>query len=336
MKNPAPGYLKHAREALAVEAQCVGEAASRLGPAFSNVCAAVLARTTTAAGGASGKVVTTGIGKSGFIARKMASTLASTGTPAFYLHPSEAMHGDFGIIQGNDILVAIAHGGETPEVIEVAGFCRRRGIPVAAITGKLESTLARAADFVIDGSVSREACPLNLAPTSSSLVAMALADAVAIAVMKERGFTEKDFAALHPAGSLGRKLSRVEDHMHGMESLPTVDPQTGFHAALEAVTKRNFGIVAVVEGSPPRLAGAISDGDIRRHLLNRGASALEAKASDFMKPSPRVIAADALAIDAVLLMEKHQITSLFVTAPGKPGQLAGIVRMHDLLAAKIV
>jgi arabinose-5-phosphate isomerase len=334
MKSLAREFLVHAREALVVEAQCVADAANRLGPAFSNLCGAIVERTGQISG--AGKVVTSGIGKSGFIARKMASTLASTGTPAFYLHPSEAMHGDFGIIQGNDILVAIAHGGETPEVIEVARFCRRRGIPVAAITGKLDSTLARASDFVIDGSIPREACPLNLAPTSSSLVAMALSDALAIAIMKERGFTAQDFAALHPAGSLGRRLSQVKDHMHDLDQLPTVGLETDFHAALEAVTKRNFGIVAVVEGNPIRLIGAISDGDIRRHLLGHGARALDSKVGEFMRRSPRVITADALAIDAVLVMEKHQITSLFVTAADDAGQLAGIVRMHDLLAAKIV
>ncbi|MEY4631537.1 MAG: hypothetical protein RIQ81_1657 [Pseudomonadota bacterium] len=329
-------HVAQAQAALAVEVQCVSEAAQRLGPAFDALCDIILEKTSAKPGNASGKVVTTGLGKSGFIARKLASTLASTGTPAFYLHPTEAMHGDFGILQASDVLVAIAHGGETPEVIEVARFCRRRAIPVATVTGKRDSTMAAISDFVLDGSVSREACPLNLAPTSSSLVAMALGDALAVAVMHARGFTATDFAALHPAGSLGRKLARVREHMHGIDSLPAITADTGFHAALEAVTRKNFGIAAVVEGDPVILKGSISDGDIRRHLLQVGAGALNSTAREFMRASPRTIAVDALAVDAVLLMEKYQITSLFVVDPASQGRLAGIVRMHDLLAAKII
>jgi len=324
-------HLESARRTLEVEAQCISASADRLNGSFAGLCSAILS--------AKGKVVTTGLGKSGFIARKLASTLASTGTPAFFLHPSEAMHGDFGIIQKNDVLVAIAHGGETVEVNGVATYCRRLQVPVAAITGKLTSTLAGLSDFIIDGSVSREACPLNLAPTSSALVAMAIGDALAVALMEARGFTAKDFATLHPAGSLGRKLSRVRDHMHNLASIPVVGPDLGFHEVLETVTRRNFGIAAVVSEKDGTLLGSISDGDVRRHLLKADVKALGSKARDFMRASPRTVTSDALAVDAVTIMESCQITSLFVVEPGsdgREGRLSGLVRMHDLLAAKIV
>ncbi len=327
-RNSERDHLESARRTLEVEAQCVALVAERLSGSFTSLCNAILA--------AKGKVVTTGLGKSGFIARKLASTLASTGTPAFFLHPSEAMHGDFGIIQKNDVLVAFAHGGETVEVNGVASYCRRLQVPVAGITGKLNSTLAGLSDFVIDGSVSREACPLNLAPTSSALVAMAIGDALAVALMEAREFTAKDFAALHPAGSLGRKLSRVRDHMHGLESIPVVSPDDGFHDVLETVTRRNFGIAAVVSKKDGKLMGSISDGDVRRHLLNADARALTSVARDFMRASPRTVTPEALAIDAVTIMESCQITSLFVVEHGAEGRLTGLVRMHDLLAAKIV
>jgi arabinose-5-phosphate isomerase len=326
-KKVMTAHIEAALRTLEVESQCVAKAAASLGLDFERLCDAILE--------ARGKVITTGLGKSGFIARKLASTLASTGTPAFYLHPSEAMHGDFGIIQKDDVLVAIAYGGETAEVNEVAKYCRRLKIPVAAITGKLDSTLASMADFAIDGSVSREACPLNLAPTSSALVAMALGDALGVALMEARGFTANDFANLHPAGSLGRRLSRVRDHMHPRENIPVVTPGDDFHHVLEAVTKGNFGIAAVISVDG-HLLGSVSDGDVRRHLLKSGARALAAKVSDFMKSAPRVVKPDMLAIDAVTMMESNQITSLFVVEPGLESRLAGLVRMHDLLAAKIV
>jgi len=325
--NAAGKHIDAARRTLEVESQCVATAAARLNQDFSRLCDTILL--------SRGKVITTGLGKSGFIARKLASTLASTGTPALYIHPSEAMHGDFGIIQKEDVLVAIAYGGETAEVNEVAKYCRRLRIPVSSITGKIDSTLASLSDIVIDGSVSREACPLNLAPTSSALVAMALGDALSVALMEARGFTANDFANLHPAGSLGRRLSRVRDHMHPLKNIPVIGPEDDFHQVLEAVTKGNFGIAAVsaADGS---LMGSVSDGDVRRHLLKAGANALTARVRDFMKPAPRVVKPEMLAVDAVTMMESNQITSLFVVEPASGDRLAGLVRMHDLLAAKIV
>jgi arabinose-5-phosphate isomerase len=318
-----------AREALAREAQALTHAASRVGPAFAGAVQAILA--------ARGKVLVTGLGKSGHVARKVASTLSSTGTSAFFLHPSEALHGDFGMMQPADCLIAIAFGGETAEVLEVGRFARRIGVPVVAITGKAGSTLAQLAHFVLDGGVDREADPLNLAPTCSSTVAIALGDALAVTLMRARGFTHTDFASLHPGGSLGRRLSRVQDHMHAEAVLPRVQMTADFHAVLESVTNHNFGITAVVDAQGD-LVGAISDGDLRRALLQRGAQALTCTARDLMSPNPTTISPETLAIDAVALMNDRPrpITSLFVTAEGGGRRPLGLLRLHDLLAAKIL
>jgi arabinose-5-phosphate isomerase len=312
------------RRTLESEAGALSEASARLGPAFAAACRAVLS--------SSGKVVLTGLGKSGHVARKIASTLSSTGTSAFFLHPTEALHGDFGMLRDGDCLVAIAYGGETTEVLEVARFARRIGSSVIGITGAPASTLARLSHHVLDGRVEREADPLNLAPTCSSTVAIALGDALAVTLMRARGFSQGDFASLHPGGSLGRRLSLVRDHMQTRERLPTVAPGADFHAVLEAVTKHNFGIVAVLDADG-RLAGAISDGDLRRALLRLGGTALSVFAADLMSKSPKTIADTSLAIDAVHTMNEQKITRLFVQA-GE--ELVGLVRLQDLLDAKIL
>jgi arabinose-5-phosphate isomerase len=314
------------RETLELEGRALAKATTRLGEPFARAVRAMLE--------AQGKVIVTGLGKSGHIARKLASTLSSTGTSAFFLHPTEGLHGDFGMIQPQDCLVAIAFGGETNEVLEVSRYARRVGIPVVAITGKLESTLARLAHIVVDGSVEREADPLGLAPTCSSTVALALGDALAVSLMRARGFTTGDFAALHPGGSLGRRLSLVRDHMHTGERLPKVAESTDFHEILAAVTRQNFGIVAVTSGD--KLLGAISDGDLRRALLKSGGGALAMKAKDLMSREPKTTFDTTLAIDALTFMSNRQITQLFVVTREAPTQLVGIVRLHDLLAAKIL
>lgn len=283
-----------------------------------------------------GKVIVTGLGKSGHVGRKIASTLASTGTPSFFLHPSEALHGDLGMVSGKDAVVAIAFGGETTEVLEVAKHARRVGCKVVAITGKTDSSLATLAHFVLDGSISKEVCPLNLAPTASTAVALALGDALAMCLMTRRGFTSEDFAALHPGGSIGRRLSTVADHMRLVGSdLPAVTVDQDFHTVLEAVTRKNYGIVPVVDGQN-HLMGAISDGDIRRSLLRKGADALKLTAKDMMSASPRTVQDNLIALEAFQIMEKYQITSLFVVSDEQTKTLQGIIRMHDLLAAKIV
>lgn len=329
-------YISWGQATLQAEAQAINDAGQRLGEDFALAVATVLKST--------GKVVVSGLGKSGHVARKIASTLSSTGTPAFFLHPGEALHGDFGMVQSTDSVLAIAFGGETQEVIEVAKFSRRLGIPVIAITGKKNSTLGEVAHIVLDGGITREADPLGLAPTASSTLAMALGDALAVALMRARGFSSSDFAALHPGGSLGRRLSTVADHMQGLAKIGCLAEQADFHQILESVTKSNFGIAAIVRDKD-LLVGAISDGDLRRALLQRQGQALAASAAQLMSRSPRCIGAKALAIDALNVMNEKQITQLFVVDPapslpggpiGGPVRLLGLVRLHDLLAAKIV
>lgn len=323
----ATEILSWGRETLIIESEALTKAAHRLDAAFFQAVHLILE--------SPGKLVVTGLGKSGHVGRKIASTLSSTGTSAAFLHPSEALHGDFGMLQKADVLMAIAYGGETQEVIEVARFARRIGIPVIALTGQRSSTLAQLGHAVIDLHVDQEADPLNLAPTCSSTVTMALGDAMAVALMRARRFDQMDFASLHPGGSLGRRLSLVRDHMHAGASLPRVTAGDHFHDVLKAITVDNFGIAAVVseEGS---LIGAISDGDLRRALLTRGAQALACHAADLMSHGPKVIVETALAIDAVKLMNDLQISRLFVVGAGDEKKVKGLVRLQDLLAAKIL
>ncbi len=320
-------YRSWGQEALQIEAAAIIAGADRLGDDFVSAIQGILS--------CQGKLIVTGLGKSGHIARKVASTLSSTGTSSFFLHPTEALHGDFGMLQPKDWLLAIAYGGETAEVLEVCRFARRIGVPIVAITGRKESTLATLANFVIDVRCEREADSLNLAPTSSSTLSMAAGDAIAVTLMRARGFSEFDFAALHPGGSLGRKLSLVKDHMKPKESLPLVTADADFHKVLEIVTARNFGIAGVVTASGD-LIGAVSDGDLRRALLRSGADALRANASQLMSKAPKTVTNDTLAIDALTLMNEKQITQLFVVASKDTKAPTGIVRLHDLLAAKIL
>lgn len=315
------------RQALLAEAKALTDGSHKVGDAFAGAVQTILA--------SSGKVIVTGLGKSGHVARKVASTLSSTGTSAFFLHPSEALHGDFGMMQHTDCLIAIAYGGETHEVLEVCRYARRIGVPVIGVTGSPESTLARLSQYLIDGKVHQEADPLNLAPTSSSTLAVALGDAFAVTLMKARGFSEGDFASLHPGGSLGRKLSLVKDHMHMGESLPTIAEAADFHAVLSGVTAHNFGIVAVINDQGD-LVGAVSDGDLRRSLLQNGAKALTCTAKDLMSSHPKTIVETILAIDALALMNDKRVTQLFVMKDEKSQKPVGIVRLHDLLAAKIL
>ena len=325
-RNPEE-FLTWGRETLRKEAEALLKAADRLEHPFSDAVRAVLE--------SQGKLVVTGLGKSGHVGRKIASTLSSTGTSAAFLHPSEALHGDFGMLQKADSLMAIAYGGETYEVIEVARFARRMGIPVIALTGKVESTLAKVAHHVLDVHVEREADPLNLAPTCSSTLTMALGDAIAVALMRARRFGQVDFASLHPGGSLGRRLSLVGDHMHAGDNLQKVLMHTDFHDVLKAVTVDNFGIAAVVSEAG-HLVGAISDGDLRRALLTLGAKALDCQATDLMSQRPKVIFDSALAIDAVTMMNELRISRLFVVSEDAPERVKGLVRLQDLLAAKIL
>lgn len=315
--------LDIARNVLRLEAEALQGAANSLNKTFLDASEVIL--------NCSGKVIVTGLGKSGHVARKVAATLASTGTPAFFLHPAEGLHGDLGMLSEGDCLIAIAFGGETSETINVASFAKRRNLPVISITGKLDSTLAKISSFVLDGRVLREACPLNLAPTTSTTLAMALGDALAVTVMSLRGFEIHDFAVVHPAGSLGRRLSRVEDHMR--QSVPSLQVGDDFHKVLQIVTSQNFGIAAVLSGS--KLVGAITDGDLRRALIEKQSDVFTCLASDLMSPEPKTIHSNALAIEALQFMEENRIGALFVLS-NDSGNLRGIVRMFDLLEGKVV
>lgn len=315
--------LSWGKAALSLEAAAISEAASRLDGNFSQAVGLV--------SDCRGKVVVTGLGKSGHVARKIASTLSSTGTPAFFLHPTEALHGDLGMVGDADILVCLAFGGQTPEVLAVARYARRTGIPVISITGSLSSELAELSSIVLDGSVAKEACPLNLAPTCSSTVALALGDALAVSVMRHRGFKDSDFANFHPGGSLGKRLTSVSDFMVPAGLLAFLGINDTFHKVLEAITKGNFGIAIVT--NQQNLLGVITDGDLRRSLLKHGGEALKKVAGDLMSPAPKTISSQSLAIDAVGVME-GKYTSLVVCGPGH--RVEGLIRMHDLLSAKIL
>ena len=283
--------------------------------------------------GCRGRVIVTGMGKSGLIGRKIAATLASTGTPAYFLHPAEGVHGDLGMVAREDVVVALSNFGETDEVLALLPVLKRLGIPLVLLTGAPASTLARQADIVIDVGVAEEACPMNLAPTSSTTAALAMGDALAMALLDLRGLRPEDYAALHPRGSLGWKsLFKVGDLMHTGEAIPVVSEQATMKEAIEEMTGKGFGITTVVDDGG-RLVGILTDGDLRRQQLAHGTSLLERRAGECMTRDPKVIGSEELATRALALME-GRITSLVITdAAGRP---AGVIRLHDILLAKIV
>ena len=280
-----------------------------------------------------GRVIVTGMGKSGLLGRKIAATLASTGTPAYFLHPAEGVHGDLGMVAREDVVVALSNFGETDEVLALLPALKRLGIPLVLLTGAPASTLARQADIVIDVGVAEEACPMNLAPTSSTTAALAMGDALAMALLDLRGLRPEDYAALHPRGSLGWKsLFKVGDLMHTGEAIPVVSEQATMKEAIEEMTGKGFGITTVVDDGG-RLVGILTDGDLRRQQLAHGTSLLERRAGECMTRDPKVIGSEELATRALALME-GRITSLVITdAAGRP---AGVIRLHDILLAKIV
>lgn len=280
-----------------------------------------------------GRVIVTGMGKSGLIGRKIAATLASTGTPAYFLHPAEGVHGDLGMVAREDVVVALSNFGETDEVLALLPALKRLGIPLILLTGAPASTLARQADIVIDVGVAEEACPMNLAPTSSTTAALAMGDALAMALLDLRGLRPEDYAALHPRGSLGWKsLFKVGDLMHTGEAVPVVSEQATMKEAIEEMTSKGFGITTVVDAGG-RLVGILTDGDLRRQQLAHGAALLERRTGECMTREPKVIGAQELATSALSLME-GRITSLVITDDA--GRPAGVIRLHDILLAKIV
>ena len=314
-----------AERVLRLEGESVLALCARLDDRFVDAVAALL--------GCRGRVIVTGMGKSGLIGRKIAATLASTGTPAYFLHPAEGVHGDLGMVAREDVVVALSNFGETDEVLALLPALKRLGIPLVLLTGAPASTLARQADIVIDVGVAEEACPMNLAPTSSTTAALAMGDALAMALLDLRGLRPEDYAALHPRGSLGWKsLFKVGDLMHTGDAIPVVSEHATMKEAIEEMTGKGFGITTVVDDGG-RLVGILTDGDLRRQQLAHGTSLLERRAGECMTRDPKVIGAEELATRALALME-GRITSLVITdAAGRP---AGVIRLHDILLAKIV
>jgi arabinose-5-phosphate isomerase len=315
--------LDIAKKVLEIEAEAVKALIGRLDGNFTKAVDLIF--------GATGKCVVSGMGKSGIIGQKISSTLASTGTPSFFLHPAEGMHGDLGMIMRNDIVIAISNSGETEELIKILPVIKRMGVRMIAMTGRKDSTLAKYGDAVLDVGVSEEACPLGLAPTASTTATLAMGDALAVALIEKKGFRTEDFAGLHPAGSLGRRLMKASELMHGGEAMPKVAPDTPVREALFVITAGRMGLTGVFDNGS--LLGIITDGDLRR-ALERGGDILNMKSSELMTKNPKVISGDALAEAALKVMEEHSITALFVT--GESGEVSGVLHMHDLLKAGVV
>lgn len=314
------------RQVVEIEAQALQDLAARLDGGFAAACRLVLA--------SKGRVVATGMGKSGHIARKIAATLASTGTPAFFVHPGEAGHGDLGMITDADVVLALSYSGESDEVLTLLPVLKRQGNAVIAMTGKPQSTLARAADVHLDVSVSVEACPLDLAPTSSTTATLAMGDALAVALLEARGFTADDFARSHPAGSLGRRLLlHITDVMHAGDDVPRVQATATLSEALVEMSRKRLGMTSVVDGEG-HLLGLFTDGDLRRTLDDASLDVRTAMIADVMTRNPRTIAADQLAVEAARLMETYKISGLIVV--DESGRAVGALNIHDLLRARVV
>jgi arabinose-5-phosphate isomerase len=307
-----------ARRVLRIEAEAIAGLVDRIDERFEQAVKLLL--------GCQGRVVVTGMGKSGLIGRKIAATLSSTGTPAIFLHPAEAQHGDLGMMVRGDVLLGISYGGDTEEIVGLLDRTKRLGIPLVMLTGSLRSTLAMASTVALDISVREEACSLNLAPTASTTAALAMGDALAIALLDRRGFREEDFAALHPSGRLGKKLQRVANLMHVGERLPRVRPDTPVPDVIYEMSRKGLGMTVVEDGG--RLVGVVTDGDLRRLMEKRRAGALDLTAADCMTPDPVTIARDEFAAAALRLMEEKKITSVVVV--GGDRQLEGVVHLHDL------
>lgn len=324
-QDPGEKSLALARRVLEIEADAVRALIGRIDGSFLKALRLVLA--------CKGRVVVSGIGKSGHIARKIASTMASTGTPAFFVHAAEAGHGDLGMIRPEDIFVCISNSGESSELLAIVPLVKRQGAKLIAITGEAGSTLAREADVHLDAGVAQEACPLNLAPTASTTATLALGDALAVALLDARGFSEADFARSHPGGSLGRRLlTRVYDVMRRDADIPTVPIEATLSTAVLEISRKRMGMTAVVD-TAGRIAGIFTDGDLRR-TVEKVTDLKSARIADLMSKAPRTIGPQALAVEAVELMERDMINQLLVA--GEDGVLVGALNMHDLFRAKVV
>lgn len=317
--------LSEGKRVLAIEANAVNALIARLDDRFANAVDLLFE--------CKGKTVVSGMGKSGLVGQKIAATLASTGTPAFFLHPAEGIHGDLGMLGRRDVLIAISNSGETQEILQLLPYVERQGIPVVAMTGRMNSTLAKNSNVALDVSVSEEACPMGLAPTASTTATMAMGDALAVALLQKRGFKEEDFARFHPGGTLGRRLLvRVRDLMHAEADVPCVgEPATGTDAILEMSAKK-LGMTTVVD-QDGGLIGVITDGDIRR-TLQRGEDFQKMSAGQLAARNPKTIGPDDLAAKAVEIMERYSITTLVVLGGNR--KIAGVIHLHDLLKNGIV
>jgi arabinose-5-phosphate isomerase len=319
--------IERAKRVLTIEADAIQQLVERIDEHFVRAVELILA--------CEGKVVVTGVGKSGIIGQKLASTLASTGTPAFFLHPTEGIHGDLGMLAKKDVVVAISNSGETDELSQILPLIKRYGNHLIVLTGRVTSTLARAGDVVLDVSITEEACPLGLAPTASTTAALAMGDALAVALLEKRGFNQEDFAILHPGGRLGKRLVlTVGDLMHVGDELPQVYEETLMKEAVVEITSKRLGVAGVIN-KRAELVGVITDGDLRR-ALERYPDLLERRAGEIMTHNPKSIEADTLAAQAVQRMEEYAITSLFVFDKAGEKTPRGIVHLHDLLKAGVV
>jgi arabinose-5-phosphate isomerase len=324
-KANSASALELARKVLAIEADAITGLISRLDERFLDAVGLILA--------CRGRVVVSGVGKSGHIARKIASTLASTGTPAFFVHAAEAAHGDLGMITRDDVMLALSNSGQSEELLTIIPMIKRRGAKLIALTGNTDSALAGEADVHLDARVAQEACPLNLAPTASTTAALALGDALAIALLDARGFNEKDFARAHPGGALGRKLlTHVSDVMRTGNDAPRVSDNSSFSDALVEISRKGMGMTAILD-SGGKVVGIFTDGDLRR-TLERKPDIRSLKIAEVMTRNPRTIAPRKLAAEAVELMERHKINQLLVVTDA--GELAGALNMHDLFRARVI
>lgn len=318
----ADALLATGRRVIGIEAAALAELGDTLGPSFARAVGIMLA--------ARGRVVVSGMGKSGHVARKVASTLASTGTPAQFVHPAEASHGDLGMITGEDVVLLLSNSGETPELADLIAYTRRFAIPLVGVAREAGSTLLRQSDVAIVLPKAPEACSVGLAPTTSTTMTMALGDALAVALMEHRRFTPEDFAGFHPGGRLGARLAKVSDLMHAGAEMPLTTPATQMSDALIEMSRKGFGVVGVTDGDG-RLVGIVTDGDLRRNM----AGLLERSVSEVMTRRPRTIATTALASEALGVMNALKITTLFAADPADPERPAGILHVHDCLRAGV-
>ncbi len=313
-----------ARRVLETEAAAIRAIVPRIDESFDHAVALLL--------DCKGRVILTGMGKSGIICHKIAATLTSTGTPSYFLHAADAIHGDLGVVQGDDVVIAVSNSGETAELLRLLEQIRRLGAKLIAITGNPRSTLAQAADVSLDCSVDEEACPLNLAPTASTTAALAMGDALAMTLLDAKGFKPRDYANLHPGGQLGKRLIRVENVMHSGDQCPTVKPDTPMRDVIYEMSSKRLGATCVVDGD--RLVGIITDGDLRRHM-ERSAQILTMTAGEVMTRHAISVPPDALATEALNIMEQRKILVLVVTA-GDPARVAGMVGLHDLWRTQMI